>query len=98
MPMDESDLAWGLGLLAVTAAGVLIVLILVVGIVLLFRRFFWRQERIATESDISALAVLARNSRVPASSHSRTRRIAFLGSLLAFLLLAIVHAWGITQP
>lgn len=46
MPMDESDLAWELGLLAVTAAGVLVVLSLVVGIVLLFRRLFWRQARI----------------------------------------------------
>jgi hypothetical protein len=48
MPMDELDLAWGLGLLAVTAAGVLVVLILVFGLVLLFRRLFGRQERIAT--------------------------------------------------
>ncbi|EIG62841.1 hypothetical protein Bra1253DRAFT_07781 [Bradyrhizobium sp. WSM1253] len=46
--MDESDLAWGLGLVAVTAAGVLVVLILVIGLVLLFRRLFWRRERIAT--------------------------------------------------
>lgn len=42
MPMDESDLAWGLGLLAVTAAGVLVVLSLVAAIVLLFRSLFWR--------------------------------------------------------
>ena len=46
MPMDELDLAWGLGLLAVTAAGVLVVLSLVVGIVLWFRRLCWRQARI----------------------------------------------------
>ena len=46
MPMNESDLAWELGLLAVTAAGVLVALSLVVGIVLLFRRLFWRQARI----------------------------------------------------
>lgn len=97
MPMDESDLAWGLGLLAVTAAGVLIALSLVVGSALLFRRLFGRQERIAVESDSSALAILATNRRRPAIAQSRTRRIAFLGSLLAFLLLAIVH-WGLTPP
>ena len=58
--MSELDLSWGLGLLAVTAGGVLVVLNLVVGIVLLFRRLFWRHERIATEGEMSALAVLAR--------------------------------------
>lgn len=45
MPMDQFDLTWGVAMLAVTAAGISVVVIPVIGIILLFRRLVWRRNR-----------------------------------------------------
>ncbi len=93
--MRDSDLFWDFSMVAVTAACLLVISVVMLGIVLLFRRFVW-QPSITFGREMSA-HIIAANGLAVGDARPGIRRIAFLIPLTAFVGLALVLAWGITR-
>ena len=96
---EAFDLVWDCTMIAVTAAGLLVVSGVMVGIVLLFRLFwetrFWTTRSfVPTGKAMSVQPILAAGESASSKPHQRTRRIAFLVLVTAFLGLTVVLAWG----
>ena len=95
MPTEETGLFWEFSLVLVTAACLLVISVVVVGIVLLFRRFVW-QPFVMTGKKMSS-RIIATNSVAAGGVPPGVRRIAFLIPLTSFAGLAVVLAWGMTR-
>ncbi len=95
VPMGETDLFWEFSMVLVTAACLLVISVVILGIGLLFRRFVW-QPFFAIGRGVSA-PIIATNSPMASNPRSGIRRTVFLGPLAVFLGLAILLAWGITR-
>ena len=96
--MEESDPGSQLiGLCAVTAAGLLVISIVVVGIALLIRRVFLGWRFVVMRNAASPGPALAVGGFAEGKTRWRIRRFAFLGPVMAFLALAILLAWGMNR-
>lgn len=95
MPTGETSLFWESSMVLVTAACLLVISIVVVGIVLLFRRFVWRPF-VMIGKELNA-QMIATNGLAAGGASPAIRRIVFLGPLIAFVGLAVVLAWGMTR-
>ena len=93
--MRDSDLYWEFSMVAVKAACLLVISVVMLGTVLLFRRFVW-QPFVAIGREMS-VRIVATNSLAAGNARSGIRRIVFLGPLAVFLGLAILLAWGTTR-
>lgn len=98
LPMEESDLGWGVvAMVATPAAGLLVISAVLVGIAFLIRHFFLKWPFVALRKAASAGPVLAAVGFAEGEARSRARRVAFLGPVIAFLGLAILLAWGMNR-
>jgi cytochrome c biogenesis protein CcmG/thiol:disulfide interchange protein DsbE len=79
----------------VTAACLLVISVVVVGIVLLFRRFVWRPF-VMIGKKMSA-RIIETNGPAVGRARSGIWRIVFLVPLAAFAGLAVMLAWGMTR-
>lgn len=95
MPTGEASLFWEFSMVLVTAACLLVLSVVVVGIVLLFRRFVWR-PLVMIGKKMSA-RIIATNNPAAGRARSGIWRIVFLVPLAAFAGLAVVLAWGMTR-
>ena len=96
LPMGDSNLNWDSALIAITAASLLVISVVLVGIVLLFRRFAWQRPSVAIAGEMSA-QIIAANSVAAGDARAGIRRIVLLGPLTAFAGLAVVLALGMTR-
>ncbi len=97
LAMSEPDLGWESALTAVTAASVLALSVIVAGIVVLFRRFFWRRSSTAFGTEIVAQPVLDISGLGPDDARAGIRWIVLIAPLTIFLGVAVVLAWGMTR-
>jgi cytochrome c biogenesis protein CcmG/thiol:disulfide interchange protein DsbE len=97
-PLEESDLGWQLvSLVAATAACLLVVSAVVVGIAFLIRHLFLKWRFVASGNARSAGQALAASGYTAGEARSSAGRVAFLGPLIAFLGLATLLAWGMNR-
>ncbi len=97
LPMGESDLGWESALMAIAAMGLLVVSVILAGIVLLLRRYFWRCSSTAFGMETGVQPVIATPALVGGDMRAGIPRIVLLGPLTIFLGLAVVLAWGLTR-
>ena len=95
--MGDFDFRWDGALMAATAASVLVVAVIMVGIVVLHRRFSWRRSSTVFATAIGPQPVLVRPGLAAGDARTGIRRIVVLGPLTAFVGLAVVLAWGMTR-
>jgi cytochrome c biogenesis protein CcmG/thiol:disulfide interchange protein DsbE len=95
--MKGSDLGWELAMVAVTAAGLFVISVVMVGIVLLIRHFLRRWSLDAIGKVMSAQPVLATGESALNNVRQQPRRIVLLVPLIGFLAVAAALAWGVTR-
>ncbi len=84
-------------MLAITATGLLVVSVVLVGIALLIRHFLLSWPFVGIGKAGSAEQALAASGFAAGDARKGIQRIVFLGPLVAFLGLAIVLAWGMAR-
>lgn len=97
LPAGESDFDFESPLMAVTAAGLLVVSAAMVGIALLCRRFLWQRSSIAFGRAMSAQPAHASTRPAVGDARSGFGRIVLLGPLVVFVGVAAVLGWGMTR-
>ncbi len=96
VPRGDLDLQWELTTVAVTAIGLLIASLLVVGVFQLARQAFWRFPFLLAGRVVSA-AIPTPGGPTASDRRLRDRRILYLLPLLAFIGLAIALVLGLTH-
>jgi cytochrome c biogenesis protein CcmG/thiol:disulfide interchange protein DsbE len=96
-PVEEFDFFQELAMLGVKAVGLLVLSVAVIQIVLLIRHLWRRRAGVVMGSASSVQPALAAGRSELTNVPERPRRIVLLLPLAAFLVVAVVLAWGMTR-